>query len=1705
MLHLSDFLDFYADSNDPAFYADLRRKQEFSSLQTHRIEVPKGRYLPHQEWMARFLSPLTPYDGVLACHGVGTGKTALFTAVTELARQQRPDLPPSLIVTRPSKALKHKAMEEIAKYIPKYAQLTPEDESKIEKELNLLKEEHAYSAAREAAVRADKRFMRLRKNLSKHFDFQSYSEWDNDIKLLLNEVNQRYPNATDEEREAVTQRVMRRRYGGRYIIIDEAHNLRPSSEELQRQYSRMKMCLQAASPAGAKIVLLTATPMREHATEIVDLINLLHPANHQLSYAMLTEALANPQLATELKNQYFRGKVSYLRSQVSVCVDVKGIPVSPLEYTRVQKLQMHDEQASRYYKAYAPEAQDIAEPPEQPLTEKEIPSVKKVKKSALGVPMTDASDDDDTKEDDDEDNDDANVSVSTTTEKEDNEALANQDTLAASLFAFDGHAGRELEDFRDLLHYDKHNKPILFEPTKRVTKVASMTPRTASKKSVRLTVAEEKHYATIKALLPHPYIDLNDNRPYEKMMLNQQLKDILTANDAEAGDDVDLRTKLREKNLQELKMKYAVSFKTTVTAHEPRQRTARVELGEALRKFLVQHDVETSARDTLKARLVQLRKLSVKYHFIIRQLLNNQKQKMFVFGNLVNGSGLMMLSALLPLFGYSRLTASGHEGAKPRFCILTGESEDSAAIDKYLKIFNHPENNHGEVCQLMIGSGVIGEGVDLMAIRKIFIVEGWWNEARVDQAIGRGIRFGSHAMLPPAEQQVDIYRLVAYPSTSRKRAAPSTTNVAYDKFLNSIDLAVYKTAEDKERLIQRVMRLLKESAVDCGFNTDRNMLPTDSVSSLYVHAKNKILTLKPSTLITRIGNNEVIAKHLEPLMEVDGWLNNDIINAYIELLLHSYESKHTYILNSFFFTKLRLQGLQAMKRWIDKMPDFTTLKRVLIPIHVGENHWTLAEVDLVTKEAKYYNSLPGGLPQDEQQLFLSFLQVKLPSVKFTFVQTSTLTVPQQDNNFDCGVFMLSFITHRMKNEPIQSFDQSQAQRARQKLLLSLLNPVVWLNVAPDTKGLKMEYGDLATSKQLTVFHDTCQTRMEAGQPLAVDVDFSKECNFDLCEYQCDGITKEMQTLNYAPKEYLTDTYVLHYAEQDEQAFLTALIESAFKRKNAYDFQELHELLSVIVPRIPFQEIHMALLRDVDVEMFTQIQRRAPHIERYVLTKVLFHLITYNHVFVNRLGFANYLRTDRNMYFLVDDPWSGKSYTSAVYADQPMPMDVTGESIEVLIQQRLNQKIIKVMEKTIQEVNARPGEDSLNLQLIKQRYQTVEKTLLAERIVEPVYVLSLDPEGFDVTKSDYHRLILLEYGKLFLPIEENDEIKYHVSKLISSEPTQARVLLQFQINEWKSAPYKTAFPVFQPLSNIPELSSAITPLLTQRVGDVLERLESPRTNPYGFYLILEKGKPFFKGVRLPNYTRDCSLDRQKYKPQKGWQWKGAEQFKREHLVVTILRVSKALSQTQSNVLPPWWDAVTPGVGVEEMHNEVRGLLLGKPIGDTHQNFKANLHEVIRKQLESTQAQVRLRETCRNAQGQFDPLELKKRVVKFLKSKGMKFDPSSGKPTEGPFPKEVSIFQCFGKHDLRLLEFVTQPDIETHREFAAWYAWLKEKGILNPVPDEDINSFLVKDLDIGNKPKESLWVKSLWLFMTQTTISLQQGLVDWFQRNDLVMEV
>jgi superfamily II DNA/RNA helicase len=110
--------------------------------------------------------------------------------------------------------------------------------------------------------------------------------------------------------------------------------------------------------------------------------------------------------------------------------------------------------------------------------------------------------------------------------------------------------------------------------------------------------------------------------------------------------------------------------------------------------------------------------------------------------------------------------------------------------------------NSGKLKVLFLSSAG-GEGLDLKGTKLIQVLEPHWNEEKIKQVVGRGVRYQSHSHLPPEEQQVEVEH---YLSTVKQ----TITDKIFRVNPKSIDEYLYERSKDKSQLNNQIKDLLKK-------------------------------------------------------------------------------------------------------------------------------------------------------------------------------------------------------------------------------------------------------------------------------------------------------------------------------------------------------------------------------------------------------------------------------------------------------------------------------------------------------------------------------------------------------------------------------------------------------------------------------------------------------------------------------------------------------------------------------------------------------------------------------------------------------------------------------------------------------------------------------------------------------------------------------
>lgn len=158
----------------------------------------------------------------------------------------------------------------------------------------------------------------------------------------------------------------------------------------------------------------------------------------------------------------------------------------------------------------------------------------------------------------------------------------------------------------------------------------------------------------------------------------------------------------------------------------------------------------------------------------IKENLNHNK-KTLVYSNWLE-SGIRIVQKELDKLNIRWMEVSGSIPPKIR----------NKVVDSY---------NRGDIKVLFV-TAAGAEGLDLKETRTIIIIEPHWNNERIKQIIGRGVRYKSHESLPIKERVVDVYRLILQKPKNKMKK----------KEMLSADEFMLQISEKKEKEITKLYK-----------------------------------------------------------------------------------------------------------------------------------------------------------------------------------------------------------------------------------------------------------------------------------------------------------------------------------------------------------------------------------------------------------------------------------------------------------------------------------------------------------------------------------------------------------------------------------------------------------------------------------------------------------------------------------------------------------------------------------------------------------------------------------------------------------------------------------------------------------------------------------------------------------------------------------
>lgn len=216
--------------------------------------------------------------------------------------------------------------------------------------------------------------------------------------------------------------------------------------------------------------------------------------------------------------------------------------------------------------------------------------------------------------------------------------------------------------------------------------------------------------------------------------------------------------------------------------------------------------------------------------------------------------------------------------------------------------------------------------------------------------------------------------------------------------------------------------------------------------ALYNGSRSKLLVLNEET------NIEVTRAIIQCLVP-GAWLNDEVINVYMQLLKDR-ENRNPdkflkcHFFNTFFYNKLykdkRSYDYKSVRRWTTQKKigySLADCDKIMVPIH-QDIHWCLAVINLRDQKFEYLDSLKG---RDENVLkvLAKYLVDEARDKNNRALDVSKWEsvfpqdIPEQLNGCDCGMFMVKYADFHSRGGPL-SFTQAHMEYFRRRTVYEIL-------------------------------------------------------------------------------------------------------------------------------------------------------------------------------------------------------------------------------------------------------------------------------------------------------------------------------------------------------------------------------------------------------------------------------------------------------------------------------------------------------------------------------------------------------------------------------------------------------------------------------------------------------------------------------------------
>lgn len=284
--------EFYFNKTTANYDVDTYEKLE--KYRKIKCNVKPLKLKEYQYLSSNYINPDTPYKGMLIFHEIGTGKTCVGVSIAEKFKPLVEKYNTKIFVLVPGPMLKEQWKKQIISCTNNtYVNSTDDN---INNALGLINNYY--------------RIMSF-----KSFQKKVLGEKIADTQTNTTKIKKQYKknSSGDYLRNISSDRI--EYLSNTVLIIDEAHNLSNTSNSYREAVEKI---IRHKNSTNLKIVLMSGTPMKNNADDIINLINLLRPINSQIERDKIFTSDKNYKMnikenGLEYLKKMIKGYVSYFR------------------------------------------------------------------------------------------------------------------------------------------------------------------------------------------------------------------------------------------------------------------------------------------------------------------------------------------------------------------------------------------------------------------------------------------------------------------------------------------------------------------------------------------------------------------------------------------------------------------------------------------------------------------------------------------------------------------------------------------------------------------------------------------------------------------------------------------------------------------------------------------------------------------------------------------------------------------------------------------------------------------------------------------------------------------------------------------------------------------------------------------------------------------------------------------------------------------------------------------------------------------------------------------------------------------------------------------------------------------------------------------------------------------------------------------------